>query len=102
MTNEEDRKTKIRDGMGNFLSVGDMIVFIKDLQGSVGRVAEFHPGGVDLASVKGKTTPARLRIVFDMTITIPPGVNFVKDIFRVVNPQNEEVLTKIIEGSPTQ
>lgn len=99
--NNDDKKTNIKDGMGNTLSVGDMIIFVPELRGSIGRVAEYSEGGIDLVSKQGRKTPARLRIVFDLTLAIPPGVNFVKDLFKVVSPQSEEVLSKIIEG-PTQ
>jgi hypothetical protein len=92
----------IRDGRGNFLAIGNEVVFtgVSKMSHMVGKVIGFDPGGMSIVETnenKPKQTMARLRIVFDMTIQVPPQSPYVVDLFRVINPDSEVILAKILD-----
>jgi hypothetical protein len=93
----------IRDGRGNFLAIDNEVLFtgIRDMKHIVGRIVSFDPGGMSIVETndsKPKQTMAKLRVVFDMIIQIPPQAPFVIDIFRIINPDSETVLSKILDS----
>lgn len=93
----------IRDGRGNFLAIGNEVVFtgLSKMSHMVGRVIGFDPGGMSIVETndsKPKQTMAKLRVVFDMTIQVPPQSPYVIDMFRIVNPELETVLAKILDS----
>ena len=93
----------IRDGRGNFLSIGNEVVFtgVSGMKHMVGRIIGFDPGGMSIVESndnKPKQTMAKLRIVFDMTIQVPPQAPYIVDLFRIVNPDSETVLSKILDS----
>ena len=105
MNNEEKNNPMIpiRDGRGNFLSIGNEVLFtgIRDMKHIVGKVISFDPGGMSVIESndsKPKQTMSKLRVVFDMVIQIPPNSPYVIDIFRIINPDSETVLSKILES----
>lgn len=104
--NNDDKNSQmipIRDSRGNFLAIGNEVVFtgISKMSHIVGRVLSFDPGGMSIVETndsKPKQTMAKLRVVFDMTIQVPPQSPYVIDMFRIVNPDSETVLSKILES----
>jgi len=93
----------IRDGRGNFLTIGSEVVFtgVSSMKHIVGRVVGFDPGGlsvVETNDAKPKATMAKLRIIFDMVIQVPPQSPYVVDLFRIVNPDSETILSKILDS----
>lgn len=93
----------IRDGRGNFLALNNEVVFtgVKNMNHIVGRIVGFDPGGMSIVETndnKPKQTMARVRLVFDMTIQVPPQFPHIADIFRIVNPDSETVLSKILDS----
>lgn len=93
----------IRDGRGNFLALGNEVVFtgVSKMSHMVGRVIGFDPGGMSIVETndsKPKQTMAKLRIVFDMTIQVPPQSPYVVDLFRIVNPDSETILSKVLDS----
>jgi hypothetical protein len=104
-TKEDNNLIPIRDGRGNFLALGNEVVFtgLSKMSHMVGKVIGFDPGGlsvVETSDNKPKATMAKLRIVFDMTISVPPQSPFVIDMFRIVNPDLEVVLDKMLDSKP--
>lgn len=104
--NEKDKDsqmTPIRDGRGNFLSVGNEIVFtgVNKMTHITGRVIGFDPGGISLldSNSKPRETMMKLRVVFDVTLSIPPQAPNIPDIFRIVNPDSEVILGKILDSN---
>lgn len=107
--NDKDKDTMIpiRDGRGNFLAIGNEVVFtgVNKMNHMVGRVVGFEPGGISVIESndsKPKATMAKVRIVFDMTLQIPPQSPFIIDIFRIVNPDLETVLSKMVDSDLKQ
>jgi len=109
MSNEEEKKDQnsnmipIRDGRGNFLTIGSEVVFtgVNKMNHMVGRVIGFDPGGMSVIESndsRPKQTMAKVRLVFDMTLQIPPQSPFIIDLFRVINPDSETVLSKILDS----
>lgn len=101
---DKDLSIPIRDGRGNFLAIGNEVVFtgISKMSHMVGKVLSFDPGGMSIVETndsKPKQTMAKLRIVFDMTIQVPPQAPYVIDIFRIVNPDSEVILGKILDSN---
>lgn len=102
--NSDDKNSQmipIRDGRGNFLSIGNEVLFtgIRDMKHIIGKVISFDPGGVSIIESndgKPKQTMSKLRVVFDMIISIPPNAPHVIDIFRIINPDNEVIMDKIL------
>lgn len=102
---EDSKMIPIRDGRGNFLAIGNEIVFtgVNKMNHIVGRVIAFDPGGVSVIETgnnKPQATMAKVRLVFDMTISVPPQQPFIIDLFRIVNPDSETVLSKILDSDP--
>jgi len=100
---KQDLMIPIRDGRGNFLSIGSEVVFtgLSKMSHMVGRVLAFDPGGMSIVETndsKPKQTMAKLRIVFDMTLQVPPQSPYVIDIFRIINPDSEVILAKILDS----
>lgn len=104
MNNKEDNQTiPIRDGRGNFLSLNNEVIFtgVSKMSHMVGKVIGFDPGGMSIVETndnKPKQTMAKLRLVFDVTIQIPPQSPYVIDLFRIINPDSEVILSKILES----
>ena len=104
---EQDSTIPIRDGRGNFLALNNEIVFtgLSKMSHIVGRVVGFDPGGMSIVETndnKPKVTMAKLRLIFDMTIQVPPQAPYITDIFRIVNPDSETVLSKILDSDLNQ
>lgn len=100
----QDQMIPIRDGRGNFLSIGSEVVYtgISKMTHMVGRVIGFDPGGMSIVETndsKPKQTMARVRVIFDMTLTLSPQYPQLMDIFRIVNPDSETILAKILDPS---
>lgn len=103
----EDSMIPIRDGRGNFLSLGNEVVFtgVSKMNHIVGRVVAFDPGGMSIVesnSSKPQQTMAKLRVIYDMTIQVPPQSPYIVDLFRIVNPDSETVLSKILDSDLNQ
>lgn len=102
MSNKEDSPMiPVRDGRGNFLAINNEVVFtgISKLTHMVGKILSFDPGGMSIVETndnRPKQTMAKLRIVFDMTIQVPPQSPFITDLFRIVNPESEIILNKAL------
>lgn len=104
---KKDSMIPIKDGRGNFLALGNEVIFtgVSAMKHMVGRIIGFDPGGlsiVESSDSKSKATAMKLRIVFDMTITVVPQSPFILDLFRIVNPDLETVLSKILDSDIPQ
>jgi hypothetical protein len=94
----------VKDGAGNPLSLGCGVVWtgIKTVNHLKGRVTAFDPGGlsiIETGSPKDQKTLARVKVTFEMIIAVPPGMNFLPDYFRTINPEQETIIGKILEKS---
>lgn len=85
-----------KDQLGNTLSENDYVVLVTG-QPLVFKVAAVQEGGLAVPNQAG-TTPAAVRIVADMTIQVNPGGR-INNLLRVVNPQSEDLLKKLLDTS---
>jgi hypothetical protein len=92
-----------KDAIGNTLYVGRLVHFVdkdllvKALGPSVAKITGYNPAGI----IK-KDTLASVRIVFDITIPIPPGLKRLPFLLSVPNPESEEVVNQILRSELTQ
>jgi hypothetical protein len=94
----------VKDAAGNNLTIGSLVVWTgcKNSAHIVGRVADYVPGGISLIETgekQDKKSPARVKVVFEMTILCQPGMTVLGDYFRIINPQAETLIGKILEKS---
>jgi hypothetical protein len=96
-----------KDTMGNTLEVGHWVT-IAPPQGLlwIAKVVEVSDGGVMLAIDKKNSgiTPAKIRVILDITLNANPQMPVFPTLCRIVNPKSEEVIQRIMEegrdGSP--
>lgn len=94
----------VKDGAGNPLTLGSLVVWtgVKNTSHIVGKVVGYDPGGlsvIESGSKNDKQTPARVKVVFEMTVFIQPGMPILGDYFRIINPNQETIIGKILEKS---
>jgi len=92
---------KIRDIVGNELKEGDFVSFYPRNTGLwIAKIVEVKEGGVSLSIDKNKAmTPAQIRIVMDVTLTINPMMPIFHDLVRIAPPGADEIVNKIMGGS---
>jgi hypothetical protein len=94
-----DEVMKLKDFMGNDLTIGSTIQLTGEWHQLIGKIVEFHAGGILVGTAYGKDvpqgqTPSRLRILVDMTLAIQPGASVLSGSFRLANPMDGEVIVK--------
>jgi hypothetical protein len=98
------KMSEVRDVLGNELKVGDMAILHNDPSKMglvVARIVEVSSGGISVAvdrNAKGMT-PAKVRLVIDMTLTGNPQMPVFPVLCKVVNPASQALLDKVMEGS---
>jgi hypothetical protein len=103
----EDKNTNLVDGRGNSLHIGDEIIMPVKMFGDLlmGKIVGYDRGGVLVSSgQKGQlgATVGRVRIIVDINIQVAPEQKQLVGIFRLVNPQAEEIVQKILDSPLTQ
>jgi hypothetical protein len=93
---KEGEVIPIKDLLGNTLHLGSLVHF-RPPQGHtwVGKILEYNQGGILVAKDRG--IPARLRIVFDITLSLVPGSTQIADLIRVVNPESENIVGRVLD-----
>lgn len=90
----------VKDGVGNELLEGDLVLVQLEHPFCIGRVAHLKDGGVSLAdtSGKGKVTPGMIQIVCPQTIAYQPGPHArVPVLFKLTNPASQAVVDEIMD-----
>lgn len=98
----KDRETGVIDARGNKIEVGSEIILTNVPKVLLCRVVGYNPGGVSLNPSNNQKTPRTIRIISDLTLTLHPNSNYLTDIYRIVNPESEEILAKILNSPLTQ
>jgi hypothetical protein len=94
--------SEVRDLLGNTLKVGDMAVLHNDPQKMgliVAKIIEVSSGGLSVAvdrNQKGQT-PAKVRILIDMTLTGNPQMPIFPVLCKVANPNSEALIDKVMD-----
>ena len=92
----------VRDAAGNTLHVGDQVLVTQEFRQILGCISNFKGGGISLidrpASPKGnQQTPHVIEITFRITVLSTPGIERIRDLFRIPNPQSEEIVSAMME-----
>jgi len=85
----------IRDSVGNELLNGDLVTVLFN-RPPVFRVIAAQTGGI--ATPNGPT-PATVRLICDITVGCRSG-DWMGSLLKVVNPQSEAAVSKIMDNEP--
>ena len=92
-----------RDCMGNTIEVGHWVDILPPPGVKwIAKVAEVSEGGLMLSIDKNQkgVTPAKIRLILDITLNANPQMPVFPNIVRIVTPQSEELVNKITELTP--
>jgi len=88
-----------RDILGNELREGDMCAFKPDMEKIgliIAHIKEIHEGGV-IAGRSNQEMPNSIRIQIDVTLTNNNPLGIYMMLGKLVNPQADEALKKIMD-----
>jgi hypothetical protein len=99
---DEKGSSRCRDTMGNTLEK-DQWVTVMPPQNTIwiAKIVEISDGGIMLSIDKNQkgVTPAKVRVMLDITLNANPQMPVFPNLCRIVTPQSEEILNKALEGS---
>src|SRR6266404_4130452 len=104
MTKNNDGTNRCKDTMGNTLHNGDWVSILPPPNTLwVGRITEVSDGGLSLSIDRNQkgVTPAKVRLVLDITLNANPQVPIFPNLVRIVTPMEEAAAEKVLEKLET-
>lgn len=92
--------SKCKDTMGNTLEVGQTVTIMPPANTIwVAKITEVHDGGLMLSIDKNNKgmTPAKVRVVLDITLQANPNMPIFPQLARLVTPQGENLVDQIMK-----
>lgn len=94
-----------KDVKGNTLEVGHFVTIVPRMDMLwIAKVVEVSDGGMMLAIDKKNSgiTPAKIRLILDITLQANPQMPVFSPIVRIVTPEAEDLLNKVMEEPPSR
>jgi hypothetical protein len=91
-----------KDVKGNTLEVGHWVTIVPRMDLLwIGKVVEVDDGGMSLVVSKGNQalTPAKVRIILDVTLNANPQMPLFTPLVRIVMPESEKIVEKLLADS---
>ena len=104
MTKNSDGTNRCKDTMGNTLHTGDWVSILPPPNTLwVGRITEVSDGGLSLSIDRNQkgVTPAKVRLVLDITLNANPQAPIFPNLVRIVTPMEEAAVEKVLEKLET-
>lgn len=93
----DEPKDNMFDAMGNILEKGHFITLKPpEDQMWIGKITEVKTG--EVSKIQKQIIPGHVRMVFDITMQVPPNSRYIKNILRVCDPKSEEIMRKAVEA----
>lgn len=92
--------SKCKDTMGNSLEVGQWVSILPPPNTVwVGKITEVYDGGIALSIDRNQkgVTPAKVRLVMDITLSANPNMPVFPSLVRIVTPQSEETIRELLD-----
>lgn len=101
MSDNNNNSSKCKDCMGHTLRVGDYVDILPPQNMKwIGKIVECSDGGITLSLDKHKgVSPAKIRVVLDITLNANPQMPVFPTITRTSPPGSDEIVDEIMKAA---